>query len=237
MKTPAKKILVVTFILALVAIFIDQTTENLTNQKASVLSDLTEQVTETSSNVTGTVHSAVQSVTNNASTVSSLISATDKVGDAVSNIAQSASSLDTSSINSLTSGSGGGGGSCQTQPPIYTSDFIPGGSIWKSQGLVSGSIVIGDGPDETGSISLALTNVDGNNEHISESGTYNYTKLIEAAREEAVSRLLQDMSNKGGNAVIDLRFEDSLLHGDAIEITVYGTSVSVSFCEPCEPPC
>lgn len=54
-----------------------------------------------------------------------------------------------------------------------------------------------------------------------------YTKMMAEAREEAVSRLIEDAESQGANAVIGLRFSTSLVMQNASEILAYGTAVVV----------
>lgn len=54
-----------------------------------------------------------------------------------------------------------------------------------------------------------------------------YTKLMEAARTEAVGRMVSDAERRGANAVTDVRFTTSSIMGGAAEIMAYGTAVVI----------
>ena len=54
-----------------------------------------------------------------------------------------------------------------------------------------------------------------------------YTDLLQEARAEAMSRLADDATAKGGNAVIGLRLVSSSVSTGASEILAYGTAVRV----------
>ncbi len=52
-----------------------------------------------------------------------------------------------------------------------------------------------------------------------------YTKMMAEAREQAKDRMVQDASDLGANAIIDVRFTTSYIMGAASEILVFGTAV------------
>lgn len=54
-----------------------------------------------------------------------------------------------------------------------------------------------------------------------------YTKLMAESREQAVERLKTVAEEKGGNAVIGLRFVTSTIQSGASEILAYGTAVII----------
>ena len=54
-----------------------------------------------------------------------------------------------------------------------------------------------------------------------------YTELLEEARKEAISRMLEQAKNLGANAVINVRFSTSSVAQGAAELYVYGTAVRV----------
>ncbi len=55
-----------------------------------------------------------------------------------------------------------------------------------------------------------------------------YTKLQADAREEALSRMLDDAKRLGADAVVNVRFTTSVVTTGAAEILVYGTAVTLS---------
>ena len=54
-----------------------------------------------------------------------------------------------------------------------------------------------------------------------------YSKLLAAAREEALERMKQDAMKLGANAVINFRFQTSTISQGASEVIAYGTAVII----------
>jgi uncharacterized protein YbjQ (UPF0145 family) len=54
-----------------------------------------------------------------------------------------------------------------------------------------------------------------------------WTKLLIRSREEAVERMKQATTERGGNAVIAMRFDASELGSGVTEIVAYGTAVTI----------
>src|SRR5437763_16458242 len=54
-----------------------------------------------------------------------------------------------------------------------------------------------------------------------------WTKLLMRSREEAVERMKQATTERGGNAVIAMRFDASELGSGITEIVAYGTAVTI----------
>ncbi|MDY0001141.1 MAG: YbjQ family protein [Polyangia bacterium] len=54
-----------------------------------------------------------------------------------------------------------------------------------------------------------------------------YTELLTMAREEALSRMVEDATRLGANAVVNLRFTTSSVMQGAAELFAYGTAVVV----------
>jgi uncharacterized protein YbjQ (UPF0145 family) len=54
-----------------------------------------------------------------------------------------------------------------------------------------------------------------------------YTKMMGEAREQALDRMIQEASNKGANAVVDVRFTTSYVMASAAEVLVFGNAVVV----------
>jgi len=54
-----------------------------------------------------------------------------------------------------------------------------------------------------------------------------YTDLLTKAREEALSRMLEEAEDMGANAVVNLRFTTSSVMQGAAELFAYGTAVRV----------
>lgn len=54
-----------------------------------------------------------------------------------------------------------------------------------------------------------------------------YTKLLSDTREQALDRLRDEATSKGGNAVIAMRFDSSDIGGIMNEVAAYGTAVKI----------
>lgn len=55
-----------------------------------------------------------------------------------------------------------------------------------------------------------------------------YTKLQADAREQALSRMVEDAKAHGADAVVGVRITTSMIAAGAAEIAVYGTAVKLS---------
>lgn len=55
-----------------------------------------------------------------------------------------------------------------------------------------------------------------------------YTELLEEAREQALSRMLQKAAKMGAHAVVGIRFSSANIAPGASEIFVYGTAVRLA---------
>ena len=97
-------------------------------------------------------------------------------------------------------------------------ETIPGRRIVEQYGLVSGSTVRAK---NFGKDFLAgLRNVIGG--ELTE-----YTELLSDARQQAINRMCAEASQKGANAVVNVRFATSSVAAGAAELYVYGTAVRV----------
>ena len=54
-----------------------------------------------------------------------------------------------------------------------------------------------------------------------------YTKMLAEAREQAIDRLVEEAETLGGNAVLGLRFQTSMIQTGAAEMLCYRTAVVV----------
>ncbi len=99
---------------------------------------------------------------------------------------------------------------------ISTSAQIEGKTIEKTIGLVKGNTIRARhiGKD----IMAGLRGIVGG--EISE-----YTKMMAQAREEAISRMVENAEKEGANAVVSMRFTTSMIMQNASEILAYGTAV------------
>ena len=98
-------------------------------------------------------------------------------------------------------------------------ETIPGFTINQSLGIVTGSTVRAKhiGKD----ILAGLKNIVGGELKA-------YTELLMEARTEALGRMIMDASQRGANAVVNVRFATSSVAGGAAELFAYGTGVIVT---------
>jgi len=108
----------------------------------------------------------------------------------------------------------------QSMEQMMTSNIetIPGFTITKSLGVVSGSTVRAKhiGKD----ILAGLKNIIGGELKA-------YTELLTEARTEALGRMMMDAAQRGANAVVNVRFATSSVAGGAAELFAYGTGVII----------
>lgn len=99
---------------------------------------------------------------------------------------------------------------------IVTNDRIPGRRVVESLGLVRGNTIRARhvGRD----VLAGLRNVVGG--EISD-----YTKLLGEAREQAIDRMIAEAEALGADAVVEVRFETSMVMNAAAELLCYGTAV------------
>ncbi|RKY86874.1 hypothetical protein DRQ15_11575 [candidate division KSB1 bacterium] len=101
---------------------------------------------------------------------------------------------------------------------IVNTETIPGREIYQVLGLVRGSTV--RARNVFRDIGAALKNLVGGE-------LRDYTTMLIQAREEALTRMIQEAERLGANAIVNVRFATSNLMGGAAEIMVYGTAVKV----------
>lgn len=103
---------------------------------------------------------------------------------------------------------------------MYLSNIetIPGTSIMRSHGIVSGSSVRAKhvGRD----LMASVKNVFGGE-------LKGYTELLSESRDQAMSRMKEEATNLGANGIVNVRFSTSSVTAGASEIYVYGTAVTV----------
>jgi uncharacterized protein YbjQ (UPF0145 family) len=97
-------------------------------------------------------------------------------------------------------------------------ETVPGRSIVVHYGLVTGSTVRAKhvGRD----LMAGLKNLVGGE-------LKGYTELLGEARQEAVSRMVDQARTLGANAVVNIRFSTSSVTAGASELYAYGTAVTV----------
>jgi uncharacterized protein YbjQ (UPF0145 family) len=97
-------------------------------------------------------------------------------------------------------------------------ETVPGKTITRFFGLVSGSTVRAK---HIGKDFLAgFKNIVGGELRA-------YTELLTEAREEAISRMVEEAQSLGANAVVNIRFSTSSVAQGAAELFAYGTAVNV----------
>ncbi|RKY84195.1 hypothetical protein DRQ11_11925 [candidate division KSB1 bacterium] len=101
---------------------------------------------------------------------------------------------------------------------IVNTETIPGREIYQVLGLVRGSTV--RARNVFRDVGAALKNLVGGE-------LRDYTTMLIQAREEALTRIIQEAERLGANAIVNVRFATSNLMGGAAEIMVYGTAVKV----------
>ena len=95
---------------------------------------------------------------------------------------------------------------------------VPNMKIFKVHGLARGSTVRARNVGRD--IFAGLKNLIGG--EVSE-----YTKLQAESREEALKRLIDDGKKLGANAIINIRFNTSVITQGTSEMLAYGTAVTV----------
>ena len=102
---------------------------------------------------------------------------------------------------------------------ITNIEQIPGHKITGHFGLVSGSTVRAKhvGKD----IMAGFKNFVGGE-------LKGYTELLEESRNEAISRMTQQATNLGADAIINVRFSTSSITSGAAEVYAYGTAVKLA---------
>jgi uncharacterized protein YbjQ (UPF0145 family) len=101
---------------------------------------------------------------------------------------------------------------------VTTSAGIAGKRVTRTLGLVRGNTIRARhiGRD----ITAALRNLVGG--EVSE-----YTKLMGEAREQALDRMVEEARDLGADAVVDVRFQTSMVVTGAAELLAYGTAVKL----------
>ena len=101
---------------------------------------------------------------------------------------------------------------------VVTSPTVPGKTIIRTIGLVSGNTIRARhvGKD----ILAGLRNIVGG--EITE-----YAKLLAESREQAVDRMIAKAEKVEANAIVGMQFSTSVVMGNAAEMMAYGTAVIV----------
>ena len=99
---------------------------------------------------------------------------------------------------------------------IVTTDAVPGREIAETFGLVRGASVRARhvGAD----ITAGLRNLVGG-------ALTEYETLLDATREAALSRMVEEAQARGADAVVALRLQTAMVTQGASEVVAYGTAV------------
>ena len=95
-------------------------------------------------------------------------------------------------------------------------EIIPGKRIGKHLGMVQGNTVRAKHAGRD--IMASLKNIFGGE-------LVGYTELLQEAREEATSRMVEQAEAIGANAVLNVRYSTSSITAGAAELFAYGTAV------------
>ena len=112
-------------------------------------------------------------------------------------------------------------GSFYPPPPgvtVVSTPYVPGYKIVQTIGFTWGLIVRSRGIG--GNIMAGLRTIPGG--EITE-----YTEMLDQARYQALTRLVQHAQSLGANAVVSARFDSSEIGNTMSEILAYGTAVVV----------
>lgn len=101
---------------------------------------------------------------------------------------------------------------------ISTTENVPGKEVKEILGIARGSTV--RARDFGRDFFAGLKNLVGG--EISE-----YTKLQAQSREQALARMIEDGEKLGADAIINIRFNTSMIMQGASEILAYGTAVKL----------
>jgi uncharacterized protein YbjQ (UPF0145 family) len=102
---------------------------------------------------------------------------------------------------------------------IATTDKLEGRNITETLGLIEGSAT--RARNVFSDIGAGLKGLVGG-----EIG--GYTKLMEATRESALDRLIEEAEGMGADAVVGVRMSTSMIMQGVSEIVIYGTAVKLS---------
>ena len=101
---------------------------------------------------------------------------------------------------------------------VTTANEIPGYRITRTLGLVRGIVV--RSRSVVGTIGASLQTLIGGNITL-------FTELCEKTREDAYELMLKHASERGGNAVVAMRYDANEVMQGVTEVLAYGTAVVV----------
>ena len=97
-------------------------------------------------------------------------------------------------------------------------ETVPGKEIIEHYGIVNGSTV--QAKNVGRDIAASFKNLVGGE-------LKGYTQLLNEARDEATSRMVQQATSLRANAIVNIRYSTSSVAAGAAEIYVYGTAVLI----------
>ena len=100
---------------------------------------------------------------------------------------------------------------------VYTTEEIAQRDIDESLGLVRGNTV--EARNVGRDITQSLRNLAGGE-------LTAYSELVSKARDEAISRMVEDAQSLGAEAVVNVRLETSEIANGGAEVIAYGTAVT-----------
>jgi len=100
---------------------------------------------------------------------------------------------------------------------VYTTEEIAQRDIDESLGLVRGNTV--EARNVGRDITQSLRNLAGGE-------LTAYSELLSKARDEAISRMVEDAQSLGAEAVVNVRLETSEIANGGAEVIAYGTAVT-----------
>ena len=101
---------------------------------------------------------------------------------------------------------------------VTTANEIPGYRVTRTLGLVRGIVV--RSRSVVGTIGASLQTLIGGNITL-------FTELCEKTREDAYELMLKHASERGGNAVVAMRYDANEVMQGVTEVLAYGTAVVV----------
>lgn len=101
---------------------------------------------------------------------------------------------------------------------ITTTNDVPGRKVTELKGFVQGSTV--KTKDIGRDIGASFKTLVGGE-------IRGYSDLMREAREEALSRMMEEAEEKGANAIISMRYQTAQVMDSAAEVVAYGTAVVV----------
>lgn len=99
---------------------------------------------------------------------------------------------------------------------LYTTSEVVGEGIDETLGLVRGNTIRARNLGRD--VLAGLRNLVGGE-------IKDYTEMLSGAREEAISRMVDEAEELGADGIVEIRFTTSQTMGGAAEILVYGTAV------------